>query len=184
MKALVLGGANTLWDDVAGALALGSFDVVVACNDASAAWPGRLDAAVSLHAEKFGLWMERRSRAGHPAPGAVVGHSTVRQGIIRVSEVLTDFVEYRFTGQQDSGSSGLFALKYALEDMGASRAVLCGVPILDSGAHFFDPNPWGAAASHRRGWVQARPVIGDRARSMSGWTADTLGRPTKEWLAG
>lgn len=184
MKALVLGGAQTLWRDVAGALDLGSFDVVVACNDAAAVWPGRLDAAVSLHAEKWAYWLEKRARLGNPDPGVVVGHADAGRGVLKVSERVSQFVEYRFNGQADSGSSGLFALKYALEDMGCERAVLCGVPMHEVGAHFFDLTPWGAAQSHRRGWSQALPVIADRARSMCGWTADLLGKPTKEWLNG
>lgn len=184
MRALVLGGAQTLWRDVTGALDLGEFDLVVACNDASEVWPGHLDAAVSLHAEKFGYWMERRARAGRPMPDAVIGHAEAGKGILRISELVTGFVEYRFQGQADSGSSGLFALRYALDVLEADRAVLCGVPMNEVGAHFFDLTPWGAAQSHRRGWSQALPQIADRARSMCGWTADLLGKPTKEWLDG
>jgi len=184
LKALVLGGAATLWRDVAGALDLGSFDVVVACNDAGSVWPGRLDAIVTLHAEKLGFWMERRERAGFDLPERIIGHDAAKRSTLRITDKVTNFVEYRFSGQADSGSSGLFALKYALEDMGCDRAVLCGVPMHEVGAHFFDLTPWGGAVAHRRGWNQALTVIGDRARSMSGWTADLLGKPTKEWLAG
>ncbi len=184
MKALVLGGAATLWRDVAGALDLGRFDLVVACNDAAAVWPGRLDAAVSLHPEKYGIWMGRRNKAGHPAPGRLVGHLEAGKSTVRLPDLPIEFAEWKFEGQPDSGSSGLFALRYALESLGADRAVLCGVPMHDAAAHFFDATPWGAAAAHRRGFNQARPAIGDRARSMSGWSADLLGQPTKEWLAG
>lgn len=181
---LVLGGASTLWRDVSGAMDLGRFDAVVACNDAGAVWPGYLDAIVSLHAEKLGFWLERREQAGFDPPDRVVGHDTAKRSVLRITDRVTDFVEYRFDGQRDSGSSGLFALKYALEDLGCDRAVLCGVPMIATGAHFFDLTPWGGAVAHRRGWSQALTVIGDRARSMSGWSADLLGVPTKEWLAG
>lgn len=182
--ALVLGGAATLWRDVAGALDLGRFDAVVACNDAAAIWPGRLDAIVTLHAEKLAYWLEKRERAGLDLPAHVIGHSDARHSVLRITDRVTDFVDYRFDGQRDSGSSGLFALKYALADLGHDRAVLCGVPMHEIGAHFFDLTPWSGAVAHRRGWKQAHPVIVDRARSMSGWTADMLGLPTKEWLAG
>lgn len=181
--ALVLGGAARVWKDVEAALDLGEYDLLIACNDASAAWPGHIDAAVTLHAEKMGLWMGRRRSAGYPMPAQVIGHEEASKSTLRLPDCLTGFTPYKLPGQQDSGSSGLFALKFALIDMGADKAVLCGVPMEDLGAHFFDLSAWGAAAAHRRGWKQALPAIQGRAKSMSGWTAEMLGQPTKEWLA-
>lgn len=180
--ALVLGGAGRVWRDVEAALDLAEFSHVVACNDAAAEWPGELDAAVSLHAEKMGMWMERRARLGHPAPKGVIGHDTAKTSILRMPVCVTEFVPYRFEGQNDTGSSGLFALKVALIDLGYDKAVLCGVPMDSAGGHFFDLKAWGGANSHRRGWNQALPVIKDRARSMSGWTETLLGSPSEEWL--
>lgn len=180
--ALVLGGAACLWRDVEGALALGEFDGVVACNDAAAVWPGDLDALVTLHAEKIDLWLERRRLAGHEPPGRVFAHEAASSGLRTVSPAVTDFVEYRFPGQQDTGSSTLFALKVALIDLRFDRAVICGAPLIDL-PHFFDDRTWTAAPSHRRGWVQAKGQIEARARSMSGWTGERLGLPTTEWLA-
>lgn len=181
--ALVLGGAGRVWRDLEAALDLAEFSHVVACNDAGAAYPGHLDAFVTLHAEKAGLWMARRESAGLPMPARVIGHDTAKSGILKMPGCITGFTDYRFDGQTDSGSSGLFALKFALIDMGFDKAVLCGVPMETSGAHFFDLSPWRGALSHQRGWRQALPVIKDRARSMSGWTREILGEPTDEWLA-
>lgn len=179
--ALVLGGGRGVWEDVAEALAMGEFAVVVACNDAAAAYPGQLHAAVSLHAEKLGFWMERRRRAGLAMPTHVLGHGDAARGTLRLPPVITGFVEQMLPGQTDTGSSGLLALKAALFDLGFDRAVLCGVP-MDDRPHFFDDVSWSAVRSHWRGWIQALPHIKDRARSMSGRTADLLGRPTEEWL--
>lgn len=177
--ALVIGGGACLWADVEAALGLGEFDGVVACNDAGAAWPGRLDAWVSLHAEKFSMWAARRARNGYPPAAEAVGHDGRNNGFPGV----TRLTPFRFPSQTKTGSSGLFALKVALIDLGFDRAVLCGVPMTKEAAHFFDPKPWRGAVSHSQGWVEALPDIKDRARSMSGWTADLLGRPTKEWLS-
>jgi hypothetical protein len=177
--ALVLGGAATLWDDIAAALDLGEFVGVVACNDAGATWPGDLDAWVSLHSSSFKLWTARRARAGHPPAKRLVGHAEAR-GENRDG---VSYTEFRFPGQDKTGSSGLFALKVALIDLGFDRAVLCGVPMTVEDRHFFDPAPWRGAMSHRKGWEQALPQIKDRARSMSGWTKEHLGAPTPEWLA-
>jgi hypothetical protein len=180
--ALVLGGGSTVWADADAAMDLGEFDVVVACNDATASWPGRLDAAVSLHPEKFGIWMTKRSRSGFPAPDRIIGHNEAKTSTLRLPPVPMEFVDWRFRGQTDSGSSGLFALKVALIDLACDRAVLCGIPMDDRFAHFFDATPWNAAAAHQRGWKQAIPQFADRVRSMSGWTQDKLGSPDAAWL--
>jgi len=178
---LVLGGAGCVWDDVEAALGLGEFHGVVACNDAGAAWPGRLDAWVSLHGEKMGLWSARRARAGYEPCTRLVGHLEARPG--RKGPFVTEATEFRFPGQSSTGSSGLFALKVALVDLGFDKAVLCGVPMTAATGHFFDPADWRGASSHWRGWIEALPHINDRTRSMSGRTADLLGRPDEEWLA-
>ena len=50
------------------------------------------------------------------------------------------------------------------------------------GRHFFSAEPWRGFSGHRKGWMQALPFIKDRTRSMSGWTAEILARPTADWL--
>jgi len=177
--ALVLGGASTVWDDVRAALDLATFDAVVACNDVGAAWPGRLDAWVSLHDEKLPLWIKRRQAAGRPPAKRVLGHAKPRN---RVAPGLTGTTDYLLPGQRNSGSSGLFAVKVALIDLGMDKAVLCGIPVTRAGAHFFDPREWGGAQSHWQGWDEAMPILKQRVRSMSGLTAARIGRPDKTWL--
>lgn len=180
--ALVLGGSASLWRDVEEALEIGAYAGAVACNDAAAVWPGRLDAAVSLHGEKHGIWMGQRRKSGLPMPDHVLGHATLRSGIVRTPDCITGFTDHRFDGQRQTGSSGLFALKVALVDLGFDRAVLCGVP-MNGQSHFFDTASWAdGARAHWRGWVEAMPAIKDKTRSMSGRTAEVLGRPDKQWL--
>lgn len=175
--ALVLGGAECLWQDVEAALEMGEFQGVVACNDAGAAWPGDLDGWVSLHSGKLARWIRDREKNGHWPAWKVAGHLNETQR----SPAVALYVDHRFPGQRKSGSSGLFAAKFALIDLGFDRAVCCGMP-LEAQKHFFGGGPWYSYGGHRGGWTQALPVIRDRLRSMSGWTADLLGRPTPEWL--
>lgn len=163
--ALVLGGAATVWEDVEAALALTEADGVVACNDTAADWPGPLDAVATHHPEHWPRWAAQRAARGYPPP----------------SRLVTD--GWAFPGQSSPGSSGLFALKVALIDLGYDRAILCGVPMDEAGRHTNDPRPWRAATTYRAGWVQSLPAIANRARSMGGWTADLLGRPDAAWLA-
>lgn len=180
--ALVLGGAACVWDDLTAALDLGEFDAVIACNDVAAAYPGPLEAAVSLHAEKWGYWMEVRRRAGFPLPTHVLGHHEASRSTLRMPDCVTGFIGQHFSGQTETGSSGLLAVKAALIDLGHDKAVCCGIP-MDVRPHFFDHAKWEAAQAHWRGWQQALPQIKDRVRSMSGRTSEFLGSPTSEWLA-
>jgi hypothetical protein len=160
---------------------LGQFDAVVACNDAAVAWPGRLDAAVSLHAEKWPMWLQRRALAGFVGPDKVFASLEAQRSSPPVTAGVTNHTEYRFDGQADTGSSGLFALKVALVDLGCDRAVLCGVP-MEPTAHVARGADWLHATKYRKGWEQALPAIRYRARSMSGWTEQLLGRPTPDWI--
>lgn len=180
--ALVLGGAACVWDDVTAALDLGEFDAVIACNDVAASYPGPLEAVVSLHPEKWDMWMERRARAGLPIPANIWGHAEASRSTVRMPPCVTGYIDQKFPGQTDTGSSGLLAVKAALLDLGHDKAVACGIP-MDAQPHFFDEVAWRAAQSHWRGWMQALPHLKDRVRSMSGRTAELLGQPTPEWLA-
>jgi hypothetical protein len=173
--ALCLGGAASVQNDWALALELFQPDFVVACNDVGAIWPGRLDAWVSLHPEKLTGWREQRRLNGYPDADRYLVHGDH-------PPEWTELVEFRFPGQGDSGSSGLFTAKAALIDLGADRAVLAGIP-LGRETHFFDALPWDAAEEFRATWEALHLDYRSRIRSMSGWTAQFFGVPTIEWLA-
>lgn len=175
-----MGGADNVWSDLEAALDLGEFQAAITCNDVTAAYPGRIDACASLHSAQWPAWLDERERRGFERPLTVFGHNEARGGVH--TNRVDVFTEYRFPGQDRSGSSGLFALKVALIDLGYDRAVLCGVPMTADQRHFFDAKKWDGARSHVEGWRQALPHIRDRARSMSGWTAELLGTPDEEWL--
>jgi hypothetical protein len=181
--ALVLGSASTVWADVERALGLGSYDVVLACNDMGAAWPGRLDAHVSLHSNHFGIWLARRRALGHPPARRVVGSAAAFASTPRLPDGITDHVEHRFPGQTTTGSSGLFAVKFALDDLGCERAVVCGMPLQTAAGHFHNHAPWTSAEVYQAGWREARPHLAGRVRSLGGWTAELLGTADAEFVS-
>lgn len=189
MNAIVIGGASGVWQDISQALPLGQYDISVACNDAIAHWPGRLDAAVSLHPDKLPGWIAAREANGHKPPGAVyvkAGWRTALDAatVERVEALSPIETDQMFAGQAVTGSSGLFAAKVALEDLGCAKAVCCGVPMNAVQGHFFDDREWAGASLHQAGWNEAKDAICDRLRSMSGWTREIVGAPTPEWLLG
>jgi hypothetical protein len=77
-----------------------------------------------------------------------------------------------------SGSSSLLGVRYGLS-ASYNRIVLCGCPLLGKNGHGRDYNK-----QYADGWRAALPTIRDEVRSMSGWTKELLGAPTKEWLYG
>lgn len=163
MKALVVGGAACVWDDLAAAQALGEYDVVAAVNDVGAKLD-RLDFWCSLHPDKFPRWMKARGSSdnielwAHTKAGKLPLH------------VIDDW----------GGSSGLFAVRVLLEK-GFTRIVLCGVP-MEPTAHFFDTRAWVDCVSYRAAWQRRQPFLSRYVRSMSGWTRDLLGEPSSDWL--
>lgn len=175
MIAAVLGGASGVWADLSALSAVRAPDIVIACNDAGAAYPGRLNALVSLHAEKITAWMSRRAerRGEDPSLRAITikGHWDHPEGRVEIIR------------ERWAGSSGLYGAQIAMEAFGASGVVLCGVPLDPDRGHFFEPGKaWPEAELYRAGFRAALPVIRDKVRSMGGYTRELLGGPTPEWL--
>lgn len=181
--ALILGGADCLHDDIKAYD--GPVDGVVACNEAGAEWPGKLDAWVSLHARYFQQkkWRRMREDNGYPEALRHVGHHNAKRGHHKHIEGLTPdliYSDYDFVPNGKGGSSGMFAAKFALVDLGFDRAVLCGIPLTET-PHFFDANkePWKSAEAFRKAWLKIPPEYLTRMRSQSGWTRVLLGEPWK-----
>lgn len=171
----MLGGAACVWTDSAAALDLFSPDIVVAVNDIGARWTGRLDYWCSLHPDKMPRWRKQRMERGLKHAECHVGHEW--------TDSIDKVTDYRWPGMTSSGSSGLFAVKVALE-AGADRTVLAGVPMKAEQAHFFNGAAWAERDSFIAGWEAALPYIKDKVRSYSGWTRELLGEPTPAWLRG
>ncbi|ANL84667.1 hypothetical protein [Rhizobium phaseoli] len=180
-SALVLGGAACAWDDLEQAKEFGSFDATIAINDMLAHYPGEIDFAVSLHPEKYTEWMAGRDAKGYQRPKVFVAHDgntqMGRNGAFPVDIVM----DYRWPGMSASGSSGLFAVKVAIEQ-GFDRIILCGVPMDGAQSHFFDRTPWSEVNAFTEAWSIANPILRDVTRSMSGQTKEWLGYPTLDWL--
>ncbi len=76
-----------------------------------------------------------------------------------------------------SGSSALLGVQAALR-MGYTRIVLCGCPLIGQN------DKGGKYETFRAGWKERKDSVGPYVRSMSGWTAELLGKPTAEWMRG
>lgn len=174
MIALILGGAPS-WEREAKAAAalIGRRHLVVAANLAGIHWRGRLDAHCSLHPERMAEWTADRKARRYPAaarhfvPGGVHALPWAEKAADRWN-----------------ASSGGYALQCALFEIGATAAILCGVPMDAEAGHFTRPPgaSWEGTADYRRGFEGALRECGGRIRSMGGWTANLFGQPTAEWV--
>ena len=167
--ALVLGSASCLPDDVAAAP---PFAGVVAAKDAAWWWPGPLDAAVGFHPQEWPRILSLRAQRCYPAPDRVVSFWSPRRSLTSA-----EWAEWQFPGGSGNGSSGLFAAKVALVDLGFDRVTLCGVPLTVTD-HITGPDtPFRNALDWRKAWADLAPEWRARMRSMSGWTRQLLGGP-------
>jgi hypothetical protein len=164
LRALVIGGSGSALEEADAALKLFEPDAVLVVNDLIARWPGKIDYACTLHSEKLAGWI--RERRGNQR-FQVWCHRPFR-GVHR-------------TTKDWAGSSGLFAVKIAIEE-GFEKVVVAGVPMLGSAKHIARNREWGSARTYQRGWTTHVAEIKDKVRSMSGWTKDLVGFPTPEWL--
>lgn len=170
--AVVLGGATSVWSDLAAARKLlrGRKVLIVAANFAGIRYKGPIDAWVTLHPEELAGWIEQRAAKDLPGAYRAFVHDNGRNRD-------WEQVKYRWYG-----SSGLYGAQIALDQLGAAGVILCGVPMETTGNHIETPDkPWPEVDLYRPAFLKVAE-LGLPIRSMGGWTAETLGRPDEAWL--
>lgn len=168
--ALVVGSSEKVWAEVMYAFTLAEYKEVFCVNATGAFWVGNF-AWVTLHPDQLVIFKTMRKNNG------LQGH------YYTIGPIGSDCdfqLSYLWEGMIDSGSSGLFAVKAALNSY--DKVVCAGIPMQSISGHFLRKNIWDACDGFRRGWEQALPHIEGRVKSLSGWTQQLLGAPTPEWL--
>jgi len=120
------------------------------------AWP--IKYVVTYHPVEIPQFKPKRAKIGGNTDFLVIAHKP---------EPGVDIVE---PYESPTGSSALCGAMAAIR-MGYERIILCGCPLLDKNYITF-----------QKGWEKKKEIVKDKVRSMSGWTKDFLGAPTKEWL--
>lgn len=199
-KALVVGCARSVWDEVDAAQKLTKFDAVYCVKQAGIHWPGKFQVWATLHpeymcgenerginyiAERKALGLPDGYEIVSPLDGEVGSHA----GKCKQSRKVT----YRWPGMNASASSGIYAAKIALDD-GFERVVLAGIPFNSNAGHFLPSTRnvnnevrgkvWNQQENFLPGLLIAKKYMAGKVRSMSGYTAEILGSPTREWLHG
>lgn len=174
MRAVVFGRAAGVWDELVQARKLCNFDIVIGVGHAVCDYPGKVDHWVSFHTELLKpFWVRTRHERGYPD---VPNFWTTLHGG-RARSTLTNIQTVDVNG----GSSGLIAAMVAVGPLNADKVVLCGIPMQVS-AQYDNTTPWREADKHQAAWRAYLPQLAGRVKSMSGWTQELLGAPTKEWL--
>lgn len=182
-RALVVGCANDVWQEVEAAQKLGTFDTIYAVKMAGIHWDQGPFVWVGLHPEFMERYRAERRALGLPDNFETVAPLPSEVG--RHTAIVSDrYSSYKWPGMTSSGASGLFGVKIAMED-GHQRIVLAGIPMTRETGHFVRGQPWIQFDSFTAAWTLMKPKLTGTVKSMSGWTRELLGGPpTAEWLAG
>lgn len=171
--ALVLGGAQCVWDDARAALELFQPEAVTAIKRMIADWPTEIHYAVTLHEKATKNWLgldatlKERARNGYPGTFEVWSHRKMPGATHWTADL--------------GGSSSLLATK--IMRMKDFKVVLAGVP-MNALPHYANAKlPWTSYDRFRKEWEKRQQELAPFVRSMSGWTREFFGPPTLEWLA-
>lgn len=170
--AIILGGADCLWSDLAKVPGgVQEDDQVIAVNRSAVDYVGELDHLVSLHTEKLRVWIRKRERAGGNLDFVTWG---------RRRDESVDRIVHPWGGM----CSGGYAVQIALEELHCNPVILCGTP-LDPSPHYYDDGLWGSrdwevCSEYHAGWEKNLPRMHGKVFSMSGWTRELLGFPPIE----
>lgn len=154
MRVLIIGSGPNVKAELA-TVDRADFDVVIGVNQAAIDF-GPVDYHCSLHPHEY---------APKRACQWLVSHRMVPG----VKEVFTP--AWRTGGS--SGSSGLYAVKYALEKLCADEVVLAGIGI-DEKPHYYSTIDWPQAGYFQRTWLEVQDQLKGKVRSLGGWTAELL----------
>lgn len=179
-RVLICGSGRCLWDDLKAAIELGAADIM-AVKQAGIYIPMPIRHWVGCHGERF-QWQIPLRRGGYyfrgrPSEGSLRPVHTQKHGYTVHADKAWPLVDHAWPGPL-TGTSALFGARVAM-GLGYDEAILCGVPLDDSG-RFYDA-PWDKGVdlnvAEMSEWEAFVPIFNGRVRSMSGRTRDLLGGP-------
>jgi len=162
---LITGSASNVLADIAAVPRLRGFDFLAVGLDAVDRYEWPIKYVATYHPAEIGKIRERRQSIGGNLDYKTISMEA-RPGV----DIIEPF-------RPPSGSSSLLGALAAIR-LGYRRIVLCGCPLTGKNA------AGGDYENFRKGWEARVSELGDRVHSMSGWTAEFLGRPTDEWMLG
>lgn len=189
--ALVIGCAANVWNDVARAKQLTTFDAIYCVKLAGVHYPGAFQTWITLHPEYMDDYEAQRHQLGYPNGYEIVAPLVSEVGMHGKKGHIARRVTYRWPGMTSSASSGIYGAKIALDD-GYERVVLAGVPMDQDAGHFLPEakrtngklrgSVWSEHGSFMPGFEKSVRFLQGKVKSMSGHTQKVLGAPSAEWF--
>lgn len=166
---LILGGGHTMWDDLDRAREICSPDII-AVNMQGLFVKSEIQHLFSFHWRELPLVKQLR-KLRFPDDKSLVHGQKDKPGI-----------DYAWPTCAVASFSGIGAICLAML-LGYEKIILCGIP-MDGGSYYYQPY------ENKQTWDDGRikeihrikEWAGDCVRSMSGNTADILGKPDEDWL--
>jgi len=177
---IITGSSECLWNDYLKAIELTAKEDLMCINLSTICFHFRdIEHIITLHHNKMknfyaAAMIQRTDRETHPRK---------KKKILTHSISANSRVDLVWDIGNPGGTSGLFATQIALR-LGYEKIILCGIPI-DNSRRFYDsPNHHFKyeGISQQEPWQIANRKFDNRVRSMSGKTAELLGKPDKQWL--
>jgi len=165
MRCVAIIGCAPNWEDDLNALRalVDEFDVIAVGLDCP--YKEHVHYFATYHTEDIKTYRYNRWRAALNVNFKVISH--VDKAELNVNLV----IPYK----KPSGSSSLLAA-FAAVHLKYDKAILCGCPLEGVNAKRY------SYKAFRKGWTTYAPLLKGSVRSMSGWTKEFLGEPTREWL--
>lgn len=155
MRVLVIGSSASARADLS-RIDRKDYQLIIGVNQAANEF-GPVDVHITLHPEEFAKCKAAHLVSYKPWP------------------LVDEVFDWRWPSlKANSGSSGLYAVKYALQRK-ATHVTLAGVS-MDEQPHF-DGRPFKMWNNYRPAWKANLPALKGKVFSLSGWTAQLLGEP-------
>ena len=167
--AIILGGADCVWQDYESLKHLHDKAQIIAVNDAGYEFSGKLTAWATLHPEKMPKWKAKRQANGFDMDFITVGYG--KKGF-HIPSSVDYWLECWRSEKSISGSSGLYAVQVAIE-LKFDEIWLCGVP-MNTDKNIFRNEAWKVANDYRDVWLERLPELKGKVFSCSGWTKEVL----------
>jgi len=170
MKSIIIIGCAPCWEEDFEnfKILVDEFDVMAIGADCP--YGGAIQYFATYHFVDIPIYKMRRKNANCNLDFKVICH---KNQLASGEKLDVDIVELHKT---PSGSSSLLGAAAAIH-LGYKNIVLCGCPMEGDNKNKITPYN-----TFQIGWASRLSEIKNYVRSMSGYTKEILGRPTKEWL--
>jgi hypothetical protein len=162
---IIIGSAPCVQEDIAVALAsLHEIDFMLVGLDSVTKYIGQVKYFATYHPAEIQESKERRAKSGGNTDWTIISHQQ-HESLVNIVIPLAG----------PSGSSALLGVHAGMQQ-GYRKIIVCGCPLTGK-------NDKGQSYEvFQKGWTAKFNEIKDNVRSMSGWTRELLGAPTKEWI--